>query len=145
VSERLKDVTNIEDTPFNETGTIQFGVEGLPFSAVRAPLDLDPVWVMERASLFLAAYQDAFPPSQTPVRQVAPRQSAPAAPRGTQNGTGLYCPDHEGVQLIESAAQYQTYDEGPDGEPIPAKFFCPGRENGTGKNHSVWRSKAVVG
>lgn len=90
----------------------------------------------------VAGSQQAAQPAQaTGTASAPPRQ---AAPRGGQQkrGSGLFCPDHPSIELLQSAEQYQEYDE-VDGERLPAKFFCPGKANGTGKNHSVWRSKAV--
>ena len=71
----------------------------------------------------------------------APRQQPRA---GAKRGSGLFCPDHQRIELIQSADQYQEWDDGPNGEKVPAKFFCPGKENGTGRNHSIWRSRALV-
>lgn len=70
-------------------------------------------------------------------------QAEPAPARPTPSGS-LFCPDHPQVALVQSADKFQEWDEGPNGERIAAKFFCPGDKNGVGKNHSVWRSKAVT-
>ena len=61
-----------------------------------------------------------------------------------QPGMTLYCPEHEGVKLIQTKAQWQVYDE-IDGQSVPAKYFCPGEENGTGANHSLWRRDGIPG
>ena len=75
----------------------------------------------------------------------APADRQPARPQqGGKRGSGLFCPDHTRIELIQSADQYQQWDEGPSGEKVAAKFFCPGKENGTGRNHSIWRSRALV-
>jgi hypothetical protein len=62
-------------------------------------------------------------------------------------GVTLYCPEHTEVELRETIPQYQEYDvEIIDGveTKVPAKFYCPKDLNGTEKNHSVWRSKALT-
>ncbi len=81
------------------------------------------------------------PPGAPPVQQQPP--AAPQRPQGGQQRppSGLLCTQHH-TMLVESIAKYQEYDE-VDGQQVPAKFFCPGDKNGTGANHSVWRSQAI--
>ena len=68
-----------------------------------------------------------------------PAASQPASRGSRQQGSGLYCPEHPAVQAVLSKKEYQKYDDGPDGpEPVPARYFCPGKGNGTGENHSLW-------
>lgn len=90
-------------------------------------------------------YEDAPPEYGEP-----PREQRREPPRGsqrpqsaTQRGSGFYCPNHPNVEVRESAPQYQTYDD-VDGVQMPAKFYCPGASNGTGKNHSLWRSALLT-
>jgi hypothetical protein len=159
-------------------GSVQFGIPGLPYSAVRVPLDINFAWVMERLTVFAEAYGRRFPPDAAPPPQEypphddappredhAPQQQggAPAnpggaptkqggqqprqerQPQGPQKPSGLFCPEHPSVQLVQSKPLYQKYDTDPEtGADIPAAYFCPGQANGTGSNHSVWRRNALV-
>jgi hypothetical protein len=73
----------------------------------------------------------------------APQGDGRAAPaqrrsRNAQAGTGLFCPQHRKVELVETKKEWQEYTD----EGLPDKFFCPGRENGTGENHQVYRREA---
>ena len=61
-----------------------------------------------------------------------------------QQGVTLYCPEHEGIQLKETLPKWQEYDN-IDGQQVPAKYYCSKDDNGTGSNHNVWRSHAIVG
>ena len=71
--------------------------------------------------------------------QRAPAGKAPAA----VTGTGAYCPEHTNVEVIPSKAQYARFEEDENGNEVQANFFCPGSENGTGKNHNLWRRQLV--
>ena len=77
--------------------------------------------------------------ASTPAPQAA---SAPAQRRsgGPKKGTALFCADHPNVQVIETKAEWQEMND----EGLPDKFFCPGKENGTGENHNVYRRQAVL-
>tara|TARA_R110000751_G_scaffold20837_3_gene60635 strand:- start:9044 stop:9463 length:420 start_codon:yes stop_codon:yes gene_type:complete len=79
-------------------------------------------------------------PAQASRPTASPEQPSTA----NQQGMTLYCPEHEGIQLRESLAKYQVYDE-VDGQQIAAKYYCPKDDNGTDQNHNVWRSQAIVG
>lgn len=155
-------------------GSCQLPLPGIPYGFIVVPLEMDAAWVSERMVAMMWAFWDAdagfraqssteadTPPlPQEPDRpQTRPQAAQPPrgadGQRGTpsqqrpaggpqKRGSGLWCPDHDGVELVESKAEYQTYDD-VDGQQVPAKFFCPGESNGTGSNHSVWRSKARMG
>ena len=96
---------------------------------------------------YLASLPERVPVSQgdpgwAPESQDAQRGRQEPRQGGSRPSSGLLCPTHH-IGLVETIAKYQEYDDGPNGEKVPAKFFCPGKENGTGQNHSVWRSQAV--
>jgi hypothetical protein len=146
---------------------LQFGVPGLPYSAVHIPLveDLDEqdAWVaraMNAALLLVNTYRETFgtesapEPAPRPQPRPAPQQAqrtngtaqqaprtAPAAP--AVKGVGAYCPEHPGVEVIPSKQQYARFEEDEFGNQVQANFFCPGSENGTGKNHNLWRRQLV--
>lgn len=151
---------------------LQFGVPGLPYSAVRIPLveDLEEqdAWVaraMNAAQLLANAYYEAFggaepspEPAQRPAFRPVPKPAAQtngvaqraqqAAPRRAPAatavaGTGAYCPEHPNVEVIPSKQQYARWEEDEFGNQVQANFFCPGSENGTGKNHNLWRRQLV--
>ena len=84
--------------------------------------------------------------SARPVQAQASRPTASPEQSSAeyQPGMTLYCPEHEGTKLIQTKAQWQVYDE-IDGQSVPAKYFCPGEENGTGANHSLWRRDGIPG
>ena len=146
--------TEMESVTFEASPYLQFGIPGVAYSAVRIPLvaDLQEMdeWVaraMNAAQLLANAYHSAFaepfPESspEVPVRQLAARPNG--APPSVRAASGAFCPQHEGIEVIVSAPQYQQYDEDENGQQVPAKFYCPGTKNGTGKNHSLWRSQLV--
>lgn len=148
-----------------EGSFISFGVDGVPYSQVR--IDIGADWdattsAISQAVAFAKVLADEYsqtfggpPPYEPgePVRepvdedwhgggtQRAPQGGASNAPK---THSGLFCPDHPRVELVQSIDKYQKWDEGPNGSRIPAAFFCPGKENGTGTNHTIYRSKAVV-
>lgn len=119
--------------------------------------DAQREWLAERVEQQIgeqAGGSPPLPPEPPDLQPQRPQQAAqpPQQTRGgngnasgqrPSGGTGLWCPEHDSVQLVESLAKYQTYDD-VDGVQLPAKFFCPGKENGTGQNHQVWRSQARV-
>ena len=86
----------------------------------------------------------AFPPqgaTKAPERaQGASGGQRRAAPRQQREGTGLFCEDHPSVEVIETQKKWQEFDD--DGNPD--KFFCPGKENGTGENHNVFRRQTLA-
>lgn len=155
-----------EPTPFPEAGYVQFQIPGMPYSVVRVPL----VWnieefnvlaaqAMESAKIVKEAYDEAFPeritytgPAETPQAQQRPAfRSAPQqqAPRAQSDGldpnliiTG-FCPDHPRSKALPSIAKYQEIEFDEEGNEKYSKYFCSGKDNGTGKNHSLWRRQVI--
>jgi hypothetical protein len=145
---------------------LQFGIPGLPYSAVRIPLveDLAEMddWVaraMNAAQLLANAYREAFEEAPQPAPRPQPRP-APQQPQRTNGapqrarvapskapaavaGSGAYCPEHPNVEAIPSKGIYAKFEEDEFGNEVQANYFCPGAENGTGKNHTLWRRQLV--
>jgi hypothetical protein len=153
---------------------LQFQIPSLPFSAVRVPLveDLEEqdAWVaraMNAAQLLAHAYAETFvePFEDVPARQVRPsappitaprhpaapqRQSAP--PRRAAVAPALdpslviegFCPTHPDVAALPSLPKYQEVEMGEDGYERYAKYFCPGKENGTGQNHQLFARQLIA-
>ena len=126
--------------------SVSYNDEGKVMSA-----DLDEFF--ESYDLFLlerAKRLEELPPEESPegqaVRRAAPRGDArPAASqrrsqRPARKGTGLFCEDHPRVEVIETKKEWQEFDD--DGNPD--KFFCPGKENGTGENHQIFRRQTLA-
>ncbi len=151
---------------------LQFGIPGLAYSAVRIPLveDLEQQdeWVaraMNAAQLLAKAYAETFaePFEDVPARQVPVRPASPsstpsrrpaasqAAPRRAAAAPALdpnlivegFCPDHPSVAALPSIPKYQEVEMGEDGYERYAKYFCPGAENGTGRNHNLYARQLV--
>ena len=127
---------------------------------------------MNAAQLLAVAYRDAFeetpqgPPEPAPRPQFrpAPQQSqrpngavqrAPqrqaTAPRRAAAAPALdpeliiqgFCPDHPNVAALPSIPKYQEVEIGEDGYERYAKYFCPGKENGTGQNHNLYARQLI--
>ena len=79
-----------------------------------------------------------------PQRQAAPqrRAVAPAALDPELIVAG-FCPEHPGVAALPSIPRYQEVEMGEDGYERYAKYFCPGQENGTGRNHNLYARQLV--
>lgn len=142
-------------------GYAQFSVPDVPFSAIRVPLsgniESDNAWLehaMTIAAFLNQHYKSTFPSPTSPIE--APR-SVPATPRATPRqaprgrpAAGLdpdliihgNCPEH-GVPARPSNLQYQEIEMSDTGDERYAKYFCPGQENGTGANHSLWARELV--
>lgn len=124
--------------------TIKFSIPDVPYSQLEWDATDDPREAMAAAQAIRNAYLEAFGQQAPVLAQSAPRQSnGNGQSNGTSAHTGLFCPDHPSIELVPSKPEYQTYDFLPDGTQVPAKYFCPKEANGTGKNHNVWRSKAL--
>jgi hypothetical protein len=134
----------------------QVGIPGVPYSAIRAPLgtNVDEMnqwaeWVAACAQIISARFAEAFPaqPQDVPIRQVSVRPAgSPTTPMRKPEivaSTGAFCPEHPGVEVVPSKAQYARFEEDENGQQVQANFFCPGKENGTGKNHNLWRRQLV--
>jgi len=149
-----QEAVSVANEPF-----ICFGVPDVPFSKIQVPLSDE--WIAEAVRIagvlrdqYLAAFGEhgaqpfpdvehvplgeEFAPSAPPAS--APPTNRPAAAH--RPGTGLFCPDHTRVELVLSKDEYQPKDD--SGQILRDKFFCPAKENGTGKNHNVWRSQALT-
>ena len=151
---------------FPEAGHIMFGVPGVPYSQVKIPLvyDINEMNVliasaMETAKLLKEAYEETFadqfvtreaPQAQPVPRQQEPQRVVPArsiTPRATGgldpalvvDGT---CPEH-GCNALPSILKYQEVEMSDEGEERYAKYFCPGKDNGTGTNHALWARELV--
>lgn len=129
--------------------TIKFSIPDVPYSQIEFdPEEIASSQVLESALKFRADYLIAFPQrAQEPSQRPAQRPTGNGAPRNGTGGpkahSGLFCPDHDDIELIPSKAEYQEYSYDADGNQRPDKFFCPGEANGD-KNHSVWRSRALT-
>jgi hypothetical protein len=80
-----------------------------------------------------------------PQRQVAPPRRAAVAP--TLDPALIvegFCPDHPNVAALPSIPKYQEVEMGEDGYERYAKYFCPGKENGTGANHNLYARQLVA-
>ena len=129
--------------------TIRVPIPGRPYSQIEASYAPDEAvdtaeLLRVLGELATAEHDEGEPGEQE--QQPQQQRSQATRPQGapaTRQHTSLYCAEHN-VELVLSAAKYQTYDEGPNGERVPAKFFCPGDRNGTGANHTVYRSRAVA-
>lgn len=151
------------EQPFEaKEGYLVIGVPGVPYSSVRVPisgqLDVDNVWVehaMLIATLASKAYAEAFPGMASP--QPAPRADTgqpvarPQQAQGTRRATDLdqslvikgSCPTH-GIPAMPSKLEYQEIEIDADtGAERYAKYFCPGKENGTGRNHNLYARQLV--
>jgi hypothetical protein len=162
--------TAIEAVTQESGGYLQFGIPGVAYSAVRLPLVEDLLeqdeWIaraINAAQLLANAYHEAFAESPQSAPEAAPRTQPRPAPQPAQPtngaaqrarvapgrapaavaGTGAYCPEHPNVEVIPSKQQYARYEEDEFGNQVQANFFCPGAENGTGKNHNLWRRQLV--
>lgn len=102
---------------------MQWGVPGVPFSAVRVPLSHDPAqgaaWIDLglRASKYLAEhYEKTFPGADVRLGESpTPRREAQRAPQRAQGGDmGVYCPEHNNAPCQLSKPEYNK-----DGD----KFF----------------------
>jgi hypothetical protein len=81
-----------------------------------------------------------------PQRQAAPPRRAAAAPALDPNLiVEGFCPDHPNVAALPSIPRYQEVEMGEDGYERYAKYFCPGKENGTGANHNLYARQLVAG
>lgn len=155
-----------EPAPFPEAGYVSFQIPGMPYSVVRLPL----VWsieefnvlaaqAMESAKIVKEAYDEAFPERFTPVEtgvagstpqaQQRPAQPRQQTPRAQSDGldpdliiTG-FCPDHPRSKALPSIAKYQEIEFDEEGNEKYSKYFCSGKDNGTGKNHSLWRRQVI--
>ena len=153
---------------------VQFAIPGVPYSAVRIPLSLNPEEqqiVTENALAAAQAFADAFaltfaepfqaapePRQQLPRQQAAPRptqtqrapQGRPAA-RQTSPSADLdpelvvygNCPDHPRVSALPSILRYQEVEMDDEGNERYAKYYCDGKANGTGKNHSLYARQLI--
>lgn len=139
------------DEGFPEAGYLQWGIPGVPYSAVRIPLVYDAnqmhvliMQAIEAAQMLRAAYGDEF--GAQPQASTQPQAQEARARRGT----GWICPEHN-VEVFESSPQYQTYDLDEHGNEIPAKFYHPLAEPHRSpdgrlvKNHNLYRSQLVRG
>lgn len=149
---------------------LQFGVPGLPYSAVRIPLVADleeqDEWVaraMNAAQLLANAYYEAFggaesrpePARRPPAEPSAPRRSPPPARAiqangnanraptgGTRTGSGLFCPEH-GVEMIKSAPQFNK-----EGDKyyhaLAERDFYRMPDGRTVKNHNLYERECVT-
>ena len=135
--------------------SIQFSIPSVPYSSVKVTLLGDSqvdsealAYALGQAAAFARDFGKAFPghedapftaEDEHPERGRRPILNRGQAPQSRH--TGAYCPEHDGVELVLSKDEFQPKDD--DGQIIRDKFFCPAKENGTGKNHNVWRSQAV--
>jgi hypothetical protein len=89
----------------------------------------------------------------TPMRRPAAPQRQAAPPRRVAAAPALdpaliiegFCPDHPNVAALPSIPKYQEVEMGEDGYERYAKYFCPGKENGTGANHNLYARQLVAG
>ena len=132
---------------------VTFSIPDLPYSQLTIEEGDDIGNAMLFALEVRALFLDSFPSDGVPVRQqpAAPPPSRPSAPVNAPPpsaspvaaGTGAYCPEHPGVEVIPSKALYARFEEDEFGNQVQANFFCPGSANGTGKNHNLWRRQLV--
>ena len=54
-----------------------------------------------------------------------------------------FCPDHPRSKALPSIAKYQEIEFDEEGNEKYSKYFCSGKDNGTGKNHSLWRRQVI--
>lgn len=160
------EATYVAPPPFPEAGYIVFGIPDVPFSSVRLPLvwDINELNVlvaqsMEAAKLVREAYQETFPQPEPQARpahngamitgaQQAPQRAAPAAQSARQRAPGEvtgFCPQHDGVRVLPSIQKFWRIEMDDEGNEVLANYFCPGNDNGTGANHTVWRREIVRG
>jgi hypothetical protein len=114
-------------------------------------LERDNLWVehaMFIATLAQKLYAEAFPdaPPEAPQRPAEPQQR----PQGTRKANELdpelvakgNCPEH-GVPAQPSKMDFQEVELDDEGTEWYAKYFCGGKDNGTGKNHGLYRRQLV--
>lgn len=144
----------VAPAPFPEAGYMQFAVPGVPYSAIRIPLVYDAgqqnvliAHAIEAGKILLEAFNDEFGAAD-PVRQVeAQQRPQEGQQRESQPERGLVqglCPQHN-VRVQPSIVKYRKYEMDDEGNEVLANYFCPGKENGTGTNHTVWRREIVSG
>jgi len=140
----------------------QVGIPGVPYSAIRAPLGSSEDsmrewadWVATCAEIIADAYAERFPSQPQDRPSPAQRGTSPEAvsrPPQTNGrapvtpvvkGSGAFCPKHPNVEAIPSKQLYAKYEEDEFGNQVQANYFCPGKENGTGQNHNLWRRELV--
>ena len=81
---------------------------------------------------------------RAPQRQAAPPRRAAGAPTlDPQLIIQGFCPSHPSVAALPSLPKYQEVEMGEDGYERYAKYFCPGKENGTGQNHQLFARQLV--
>lgn len=153
------------DEPFlPATSYAQISIPGVPYSALRFPLGINAEemdqwaqWAVAAAQIISSRFTEAFPPpplrdyspdiavmaaASAAQQRPAPRPAArAAAPRA---GSGLYCPEHTNVEAVPSKKEYARFEEDEYGNQVQANYFCPGEQNGTGKNHQLWRRQLVA-
>lgn len=150
--------------PFPEAGYIVFGIPDVPYSSIRLPLvwNINELNVMvaqsiEAAKLVREAYQEEFGqaapdrPQSVPDRsQAVPRPAQQARPVNQARNGGLdpaliiegTCPEH-GCKALPSILKFQQIEMSDEGAERYAKYFCPGKDNGTGDNHPLWAREVV--
>ena len=156
--------------PFPEAGHVMFGIPGIPYSQVRIPLVYNIAEMnvliaaaMETAKLLKEAYEDTFHAKELEDERAAftgaaspppPGQRLPQQPQratlGTRRATDLdpnlvirgNCPEH-GCPAQPSKAEYNEIEFDEDGNERYAKYFCGGKDNGTGKNHGLFARQLV--
>lgn len=147
----------------SEGSYIQFGVEGVPFSAIRVELSgdigADVATAIGAALELQAAYRDAFHGEEVPSRDVQyepfdiPNADHPNAPRPQQRapqpnpmpnsssygGARFFCPIHNEEVRPSIKNKTMEWDDAVQME-IPASWFHTVGD----KTCSVWRSKLQI-
>lgn len=150
-------MTTTDDAPFPvEQAYLQIPVPGVPYSAIRVPLngnmEHDNLWI-EHAMLIaqLAAnhYADAFPtaappPQEAPQRPPQAQQQAAQPRKGTELDPRLVvrgdCPQHR-APAKPSKLEYQEIEMDEEGNERYAKYYCNAGE----RTHSLYARQLVQG